>query len=76
MTVPKAERERLCICMVGVFILKFDIEIVHTVWYFFFVSPHFHIYRVLFLDQWIIRKRPELVNDIKRFPDIYHDVCL
>ena len=75
MTVPKAGSGRLCICMVEVFILKFDIEIAHTVWYFF-VSPQFHIYRVLFLDQWIIRKMHELVNDIKRFSDTYHDVCL
>jgi hypothetical protein len=40
------------------------------------VSLHFHIFRVLFLDQWIIRKRLEPVNDFKRFPDTYHGLGL
>jgi hypothetical protein len=29
------------------------------------------MYRVLFLAQSIIKKRPELANDIKRFPETY-----
>ena len=65
----------LFICVYGLSILKFDIGIVHAVC-LLCVSLHFHIDRVLLLVQWIIRKRPQLVNDIKRFPETYHGLCL